>query len=189
MPIRFWKAVFTPSVPVQALTDQNMNDLGLTPNNYVAAHVRATYTRDTIGKHEEIRAINCAAQLAGSNATTLTPIYFASDSAVTTRMALEYGSKHHLAVVGRNITAEPLHLHPGSSFFKYTNKIAANDWKGRPASDFYATFVDLYLLALSKCTTFGQGSYGSWAAALGSRDLTCRSINYRKVQCKAVTST
>jgi hypothetical protein len=183
-----WKAVFTPSAPVQALIDQNLHDLGLTPNNYVAAHVRAAYTRDTIGKHEEIRAVNCAAQLAG-NATSSTPIYFASDSAVTTRMALEYGIQQRLPVVGRNVTVEPLHLDRGSTFLKDTFKTAANDWKGRPASDFYDTFVDLYLLALSKCSTFGQGGYGSWAAALSSHDRTCKAINHRRVQCKAVTST
>ena len=92
----------------------------------------------------------------------------------------------HLPVDGRNVTVELLHLDRGSMFLTDTAKTPASDWKGRPASDFYDTFVDLYLLALSKCTTFGRGGYGSWAAIMGS-NRTC-SIDYRKIQCEAVTS-
>jgi hypothetical protein len=65
-------------------------------------------------------------------------------SAVTTRMALEYGIQQRLSVVARNVTVNPcISIVGASSFLKDTFKTAANDWKGRPASDFYDTFVDL----------------------------------------------
>jgi hypothetical protein len=46
------------------------------------------------------------------------------------------------------------------------------DWQGRPPSDFYDTFVDLYLIALGGCVTFNKGGYGHWALLIGG-DYQC----------------
>jgi hypothetical protein len=109
-----WYLEGTPSAPVQALIDQNLHDLGLTPNNYVTAHVRTAYTRGTIAKHEEINAVNCAARLAG-NATTWTPIYFASDSFCCNN-AYGFRVRHPATPICRcqERHSEPLHLDRGS---------------------------------------------------------------------------
>ena len=173
-----WKAVFTPSPNVQARIDQILHALGLTPNSYVAVHVRAVYTKNTTGTREEVNAVNCGVQLVAGDKSPRMPIYFASDSVVVTQRAIRYGQTHHIQVVGRVNVSETMHLDRGSNFLKRTN-----DWKGRPPSDFYDTFVDLYLLALAKCSSFGTGGYGSWGAVIGP-NFGCKTINHRKRQCK-----
>jgi hypothetical protein len=177
-----WKAVFIPAPNVQARIDQILYDLGLTPNNYVAAHVRAVYAQNTTWNREEINAVNCAVQLA-EKTTTETPIFFASDLAEMTRRAIDYGQEHRIQVVGRVNVSETMHLDRGRNFLGYSD-----DWKGRPASDFYDTFVDLYLLALAKCSSFGTGGYGSWGAVIGPNS-GCSPINHRKQRCNALAST
>jgi hypothetical protein len=47
--------------------------------------------------------------------------------------------------------------------------------------DFYDTFVDLYILAESRCITYGAGGFGSWASLI-SRNSLC-SIRHRTTNC------
>jgi hypothetical protein len=175
-----WNAMFQPAPAVQALIEENMQQLGLVPGNYTAAHVRALYRSDRVEEQEEINAIACAQQLAPDST-----IYFASDSVETTRNAVVYGRAiAGVKVVARNNihseTEQPLHLDRGRDFLR-----KSDDWRDRPAADFYDTFVDLYLLAGSRCTTYGVGSYGSWANLL-SHNRTC-SLNHRNTVCTTTT--
>ena len=80
------------------------------------------------------------------------PFYFASDSNYAITLAKRYGRQRRAVVVARlNGKQEPLHL----------DKVP--DWQQRPPSDYYDTFVDLYLLALGKCVACSMGGFGSWA--------------------------
>jgi hypothetical protein len=45
-------------------------------------------------------------------------------------------------------------------------------WQKRAPSEYYDTFVDLYLLAMAKCVTYGVGGYGRWASYM-SFNSTC----------------
>jgi hypothetical protein len=83
----FWDTLFTPSPPVAALIQQNMDDLNLVPGQYVAAHVRTLYLNDESNNTDMVHnGINCATKLKPD-----WPVYFASDSVSATLTALEYG--------------------------------------------------------------------------------------------------
>ena len=175
-----WSVVFEPTPIVTALTRQAQGELSLRPGQYVAAHARTLYVSDTGSHHEEVGALQCALQQAGESRQQQ-PIYFASDSRNTTLRALEYGRKNHVSVVART-DQEPIHLDRGRSFLANSN-----DWKSRPASDFYGVFVDLFLLADSRCVIYGAGGFGHWASLL-SRNHSC-SVNHRNRQCNETDNT
>ena len=42
----------------------------------------------------------------------------------------------------------------------------------REPYEFYDTFVDLYLLGMSKCVTYNRGGYGQWASLI-SYNVSC----------------
>jgi hypothetical protein len=50
-------------------------------------------------------------------------------------------------------------------------------------SDYYGTFVDLYLLAGGRCTAFNIGGYGRWSNLL-SPNASCY-INHHRHRCAA----
>ena len=79
-------------------------------------------------------------------------------------------------MVARQSDQEPIHLDRGRDFLR-----KSDDWKGRPASDFYDVFVDLFLLANSRCIAYGIGGFGSWASLLGGIG-NC-SISHHEVVC------
>ena len=158
----FWQALFLPSLPVQERIVSALQDLDLlseedgTVRPYVSVHVRANYVTDTTDSKEEENAIRCASriqqELAASREVNRAdiPIYMAADAANVIQNAMEYGQDW--GVVGRPIFSEdPWHL---------------DQREGRP-EQFYDTFVDLYLLSLGECYTWGRGGYGSWAAVMG----------------------
>jgi hypothetical protein len=148
-----WDMLFTPSAPVAALIDQNSKDLNLVPGEYVATHVRSLYTSDKSSNRAMVHSgINCA--------TTLKPgwpIYFASDSRNASRSALKYGRSKNATIVARIADTEPLHLDRGIEFLKR----GAGGWKNLSSSAFYDVFVDLYLLANSRCVAHGMTTTAS----------------------------
>jgi hypothetical protein len=166
-----WSALFQPSPAVAALVAQQMKELNLVPREYVAAHVRAMYVSDTRENQEEVDAVNCASQLGPG-----LPIFFASDSKNTSRQALVYAKSKGATIVARQTDKEPIHLDRGLDFL-----FKSDDWQGRPASDFYDVFVDLFLIAGARCVAYGVGGYGSWASLLGGNN-NC-SINHRETNC------
>ena len=82
------------------------------------------------------------------------PIYMASDSP----RAIEFARNHTMKVSHQPLVWRvpdpdpPLHMEFGES---------------HRVSDFYDTFVDLYLLSLGGCVTYGIGGFGKWSAFIG----------------------
>jgi hypothetical protein len=154
-----WQKVFTPTTPIAKLIQQQLKSLHLMPGEYAATHVRALYL-EVARKPEQLQrfaenAVNCASMLRPGG-----PIYFASDSKYATQMALAYGKTIGSHVVVARTTGslsnnkEPLHLDK------------TNGSSNEP-SDFYDTFVDLYLLGMSRCLTYNIGGFGKWGLLLG----------------------
>lgn len=162
-----WSLLFQPSPAVQDLIDHNTRELNLIPNQYNALHMRTQYLRDesTIPGLIE-NATTCALGFGRDE-----PLYVATDSLLVTEKAVAYGSRLSKHVKKLNVTEEPLHLDRGKNFLARRNY----DIKGQPEL-YYSTFVDLYILANSKCLLAGRGSYGRWANLL-SANQSCY-LNY-----------
>ena len=175
-----WVSVFKPSLPVEALTEKAMRDIGIEPGKYVSVHVRAKYFRDKTNNYEMIQnSIHCASQMRPG-----WPIFFASDSAKVTETAIEYGKYVGGTVVARKNAKEPLHLDRGAEFLnhgKLTRRRGFAGYTDHAASSYYDVFVDMYLLANSQCISFGDGGYGRLGSML-SFNRTC-SMDYTKKQC------
>lgn len=175
-----WRSTFVPSKPVENLIRQNMKQLNLQHGKYVAAHIRAQYIKDKTNDDEMHRnALNCA------HSTRLDlPVYVASDSVQVAQKTVEYGLSYNIKTITRTYTNELMHIDVGKSFLTRTrdhetlNKLNA--------SDFYDTFVDLYLLANSQCVAYGQGGYGLWAAMLVENN-TC-SFSHKRFKCDMVAA-
>jgi hypothetical protein len=161
-----WRVLFEPSPPLAAQIAATKAELGLSAGTHVSAHVRAQYVRNTTGNTAAVgNALRCAMALLLRDA----PVYFASDSAHASRYALEYGRDvlNH-TVVAHIPEREPLHIDRGASILSHADA----DWDRYPASAYYDTFVDLYLLSGGSCLTYGMGGYGHWASLL-SGDVRC----------------
>jgi hypothetical protein len=142
-----WRIFFTPSPPVARRIQGELEHLGLVPGEYSSAHVRALYAIDfrPLGsiKRWTRNGLNCASGLRPGK-----PIFFASDSSIASDMAVAYGRNRSLAiVVHKSSPNPPLHL----------DKPDGNTT--RLPSDFYDTFIDLYLLALGGCVFHNKGEF------------------------------
>lgn len=100
-------------------------------------------------------AVNCASMLFPG-----APILMASDLSRCTEVAVEYGNQKSAKVVAREHMSLPLHLDK------------ADGMESRQPSEFYDTFVDLYLMGMARCVTYNRGGFGQWASLL-SHDSTC----------------
>lgn len=150
-----WRMFFRPSVNVAKVIEDRLTKMDLVPGHYASAHVRALYAIQDRPLNETERwtrnALNCA-----SNLRPGAPIFFASDSSNASTLAKEYAEIKGARVETHTPNPNPpLHLD------------RADDWELRPISDFYDTFVDLYLIALGGCVTFNLGGYGHWALLIG----------------------
>jgi hypothetical protein len=158
-----WGMMFTPVPKIARTITHILDDNGLSPYKYTAAHLRVLYNKED-RKEEVLKkwtrgALNCA-----SNLNPGQPIFLASDSAVVTEYGPIYGrEKNGTVIIHENDPSPPLHLDRG-------------DWNTsgsiRRPSDYYDTFTDLYLLALSGCLFHSKGGYGLWAAYING-NLTC----------------
>jgi hypothetical protein len=160
-----WRVLFEPSPPVAAQISATKAQLHLETGKYVSAHVRAQYVQNTTGNTAHLEnALRCAMSLLPGAS-----VYVASDSAQVSRLALEYGrSVLNHTVVAHIPEREPLHIDRGTNFLSHAHA----DWGRYPASSYYDTFVDLYLLSGGTCLTYGIGGYGRWASLL-SGDAKC----------------
>jgi hypothetical protein len=172
-----WKAFFQPSPIVQIKIEKTMDDLGLRPRRYIAAHVRQKYHRDKTHDTDHVdNAVRCAYQSRQGASNT---IYFASDSTVATKRAVDFGRyitalandtvPSSINVVARINVSDPLHLDRGSAYLQNTDS-----WQSFKPDDFYDVFVDLYLLASSTCVVYGVGGYGLWASLLTTKRCSFR---------------
>jgi hypothetical protein len=148
-----WRVCFTPTSPIAQQIEQQMQTFGILPGQFVATHVRALY--QVVDREEGIlsywaqNAIRCA------TAFPAMPILFVSDSSRVIRIAKSYANQNGIFVVARPHPKEPLHLEK------------ADNWTTRDASEFYDTFVDLYMLGMSSCVAYNMGGYGKWGSQIG----------------------
>ena len=165
---RVWRIFFTPAPALAARIQTTLRAGGLVPGRYGAAHVRALYGVEE--REEELitgwtqNAIHCAIQLLQQQENVSVnddPVFFASDSELATRKAVQYGQANGLKVISRrsltnssSVNKDPLHMDK------------TKDWRNRPASDFYDVFIDLYSMGLSRCVTYGMGGYGQFASLI-----------------------
>jgi hypothetical protein len=131
-----------------------MQNLGLVPGEYAASHVRALYGVHNRSLTEIVEwtenAIRCATQLRPEG-----PFFFASDSSHAQHTALDYGKQHRLVVVSRVDKGAPKHLD-----VNYNNASLV-------PSDYYDTFVDLYLLGNARAVAYNVGGYGKLGLIMG----------------------
>jgi hypothetical protein len=159
---------------------------------YISVHIRANHFQDKSHVHLEENALRCAIQLNEQYVASVDklngrtpslnqslPIYIASDTKVIIDRAKQFAyDQHQLQVVSRNYTSTPYHIdHPPAG--STTNETLQ-------ASDFYDTFVDLYILSMGQCFTYGVGGFGSWPAEISyfpTKNDICRSIDHNLLHC------
>jgi hypothetical protein len=148
-----WHAVFEPVPALATIIKDTMIRLDLEPGNYAAAHLRAVYAVKSRRPHTiqqwAMNAVNCASHLRPGG-----PIYFCSDSKYAVQVIQDYAKEHSRKIVSLLHEKEPLHLEKAN-------------WTNRQASEYYDTFVDLYLLGMSKCVAYNVGGFGRWGLLLG----------------------
>lgn len=167
-----WNAFFTPAPSLARAIAQFLRRHALTPGAYLATHIRALYAVSDqdpfLVQYWTCNAVNCTTQLAATtlyhndknknnhNNNNINQIFVASDASFASKYAQLYGKRHGWKIVHHTPDAgrEPLHLDK------------ASNWQQRPPSDYYDAFVDLYLLGLARCVTYGMGGYGKFASWL-----------------------
>ena len=175
-----FRTFFQPSPNVQYLIDKHLvtdpmqassNDKLLVQGQYSVAHFRAEYGRE-VKRHPlllepaflqkvTMNAIRCASELQPS--VEAVPIYFASDNPVALATARQIAKVFDYPIITFERSEEkPRHL---DDYDK--NNVT------RP-SDYYSTFVDLFLAGSGKCVTHGRGGFGRFASLL-SFNVTCSS--------------
>ena len=148
-----WHSIFQPVEALQKRIDETMNSLSLLPGGYAAAHLRALYgvkSRHPLEIRDwAIHAVNCASQLRPGG-----PIYFASDSEVAVHVIQQYALNTNRSIVSLQHENEPLHLEKANH-------------SNRAPSEYFDTFVDLYMLGNSNCLAYNVGGFGTWGLLLG----------------------
>jgi len=147
-----WQVVFTPSPPVAKRIADNFQRMKLVPGEYTTVHIRALYgvkgRAENHTKQIAENAMNCGSHLRPGG-----PFFLASDSSNALKAALDYGKAKNVRVVTAHYSKQPLHLD------LYTGNAT-------PA-DFYDGFVDLHLMASTRCVAVGPGGFARWGHLLG----------------------
>ena len=183
---RVWRVCFTPSPPIQDILKSRLSSLGLVPNEYVASHLRALYATDE-RPIEEIHRFTENALACATKIYPGVPIFFASDAGQALEYAQGYNGKEVYDINKQSIklkvlTAGDSVLSPSSAeTAKNDNKNASaiphpwhlDSYIG-PVENFYDTFVDIYMLAMAGCVTYGKGGYGHWGMLIGGH-IKCQS--------------
>jgi hypothetical protein len=186
-----WRIFFTPSPPVAQTIVQVLNDKGLTPGHYISAHVRALYGKDfetpKLIQDWTKSALNCASHLRNPPGS---PIFLASDSDLAADFGVDYGASQHRAKVVTHESHPNPPLHLDSDNHHNSNNQTKDDTiimlSPTTPSDYYDTFVDLYLLSLGGCVFTTKGFYGSWALLIGG-NVSCtrrQRLGKRKTSCQ-----
>lgn len=151
-----WRTLFTPVPAIAEIVLDTQKRYGLSPGNYAAAHLRSNYALR--GKRDEAQlrdwvtnSVFCASELRPGG-----PIYFASDSRLAMEVVHDHARTYNRSIVSLIRNREPLHL----AYPDVENKTLLK------ASDFYDTFVDLYMLGMSRCLAYNVGGFGSWGLML-----------------------
>ena len=189
--------LFQPSPPLAQVMKENQLFTALTGREvaeehpYAVAHYRALYGSQQSPSMAYMEAaannaLNCASQLLPGG-----PVVFLSDSAEAARTIRQQRSRHtkdsiqnkQVLLRSNNTTAstkaQPLHLD------KATRQRQQPTTATYEPSDFYDTFLDLFLMAKARCVSFGQGGFGKMGSLL-SHNRTCTNRHFehgRMVPC------
>ena len=161
-----WRVLFTPAPPIAQRVEELLDELQLVPGHYSSVHVR-TYGIEP-GKNNDANAVALWHRMVQNSVRCGTelqpggPLYFASDARNASRWAIDYGALNNKTVKARlpdpeEISNQMVHLGFAGS---------ANRTSG--VSVLYDIFVDLYLLSMGRCVTWGGGGFGQWAYLLSS---------------------
>jgi hypothetical protein len=185
-----WNLLFIPSPPVAKLLSSHFARLHLQPGQYAAAHARTLYHDNLTGfalQETVENAVNCAAELWQDSwgiATNIVPItkpriLVASDSLAASQLAVAYGrgrvvSQTTTTSDNNNNAAQlqlhsqtPLHLDRGADYLTH-HKRAVYIQQTAPVASYYNVFVDIYLLANSRCVTYDRGGFGKLGSLLST---------------------
>lgn len=178
-----WKVMFQPSPPVAEELQKNLRALQLIPGEFAskygvvknisrgmhqhillltdhvdlsaAVHIRALYGVKEIGDGRLLRmvtnAMNCVSTLRPGG-----PYFIASDTLIAIQMAMAYAEHHNVSLVSATHEREPLHI-------EFYNK---SDPDLKP-EHFYDGFVDMYIMAATRCVAHGKGGFARWGQILG----------------------
>lgn len=145
-----WEALFTPAPPIAQRVEHYLENNGLIPAMYGAAHLRALYNAE----ERDAELVEVATRNAINCISRHETMYFASDYTLAISAAADYAAEKGVLVIYHERLYNPLHLDK------------AENWTHRTPVEFYDTFEDFYLLALSKCVAYGMGSFGKMASYL-----------------------
>jgi len=187
-----FRILFEPSPPISKRIRETASEQNLITGKYVSAHFRFQYqaayaTYGTYLPNElAINAVRCASTLM-MNA----PVYFASDSLPVVKHVLD-NSFYSRNVVG-NITVHDVPEEFSYSKGQYPIHMASNQHRieqyhqlnadlDDPVA-FYPIFEDLLIMASGRCTAYGVGEYGLFAARLTGNLYSC-SVQHQNEQGK-----
>jgi hypothetical protein len=153
-----WKVLFTPSFPVAQRIQDDFRRMALVPGEFATAHIRALYAVED-RPEAKIQAMAKNAMNCVSNLRPGGPFFVASDSSLAISFSLSYGKMMNVTVVTANHPKQPLHV-------DFNNE---SDTTVTPA-DFYDGFVDMYLMAATRCAAVGPGGFARWGHLLGYND-------------------
>jgi hypothetical protein len=170
-----WRIMFTPTPHIATSIVHEMDTNHLIPGEYTSAHLRVLYTakerpRYLIKKWTR-NAIDCASTLRPGK-----PIYLASDSTEVLEYGVHYGRNVQgaIMVLHENYLVPSLHLDRGDDVDGHPNSTGWVPKSDRhPPSDYYDTFIDLYMLTMSGCIVYSKGGFGLWAILI-SGNTPCR---------------
>ena len=173
-----FRAFFQPTPPIAHILSRFFQETGLKPGQYAVAHQRALYSPDA-SKYPTLKitaaainAVNCASQLMPG-----APIFFASDSALGSDAVREYARTQNRSIVTRDdLSKQPVHL-------EFGHPRGVNLSSPPPPSDYYATFVDLWIMGNGRCVAFGPGGFGSWGLIVGY-NVSCGYRYFKKPPCR-----
>ena len=155
-----FRRFFKPVPRIERSINSKLAAHNMTVGQYASVHLRAMYGNRQYRDAQEminlsVLGINCANNLLPGR-----PIFFASDSQSAVNAAGEYASLNSLPVSSLEFESNPLHLEKDP------------DWMTRQPADYDATFIDLLMLANSRCVAYSNGGYGHFGSLL-SYDSDC----------------
>lgn len=151
-----WNVLFKPSFMLTERIGESLRLMGLKPGEYATAHIDYEQVPKDDHEQEELRlkvenAMNCMSTLRPGG-----PFLVAAQTYAIAREAIVYGKQHGVKVHAKQI---------------------AHDTSTVP-TDLFTSFVEIMLMADSRCVAYNRGGYGQLGYILGY-DYNCR-IQYGK---------
>jgi hypothetical protein len=150
--------VFIPSPPIQKLIDAKSQSVGLIPGQYSTAHFRAEYGKE-VQRHPVLQTVSFIQKVALNAVACASfiqpgdPIYFASDNMLALETVRDFAKQQNYPIITFDRQEKtPLNLDKSE-----------NETISYPPSDYYSTFIDLYLAGNGKCVAHGRGTLSEWS--------------------------